>query len=232
MKALILAAGLGTRLKDLTSDRPKALVEMNARPLLDHAIEKVRKYGFNEIVVNVHHYADMIEAYIRDNYSGMHIMISDERKELLGSGGALKHAQKFFDTKEPFLVYNVDVISDIDLNELLKVYEQNTASAVLAVRKRETQRYLCFDKKNHLCGWKNISSGEVKGQMGELKAFSGIQLVDPQLLDLMPLGNFSIIDFYLKILKDKKIIAYDHSDGMWMDLGTPERLMEAEGKNW
>ncbi len=225
MKALILAAGLGTRLRLMTSNKPKALVDLNGRPLLDHTIEKLLLYGFDEIVINVHHFADMIEEFIQENYPELNIVISDERTEIQGSGGALKHAQEFLGDY-PFLVYNVDILSDINLNTMMKEFIARDAAVLMAVRDRETKRKLLFNNQR-LCGWKNKSTGELKGREGNEFAFSGIQIVHPCLLDDMPAGNFSIIDHYLSICEQEKILAYDHSKGLWMDLGTPERLEEA-----
>ena len=227
MKGMILAAGLGTRLQPLTNIMPKALVEVNGRTLLERAIQKLLKADIDEIIVNVHHFADQIEHYLHENDFGVKIHISDEREVLLGSGGAIKHAQSFLDGDEPFLVYNVDVISNIDLLAMRYLYQNSSALAVLAVRNRETERYLCFDDAHHLRGWKNIKSGEQKGDDGHQYAFSGIQLLHPELLNRMPEGNFSIIDFYLDVIKTGTILAYDHSDGEWLDVGTPERLKKA-----
>lgn len=228
MKALILAAGLGTRLSPLTDTKPKALVDLDGQTLLERTIHKLLEYHIDEIIVNVHHYADQIEEFLDQHDFGVTIQISDERKKLLGNGGALKHAQKFLDGDEPFLVYNVDIFSDIDIYDMLKQYHIHRPSALLAVRKRNTQRYLCFDQDHVLCGWKNLKTHELRGKNGEKFAFSGIHLVDPRLFEYMPDGKFSIIDFYLSIRETEKIMAYDHSEGEWMDLGTPERLKEAE----
>lgn len=226
MKALILAAGLGTRLRPLTNDKPKALIELKGKTLLEHAIEKVQAAGFDEIIVNIHHFADQVESFIKKRYPSRKISISDERQKILGTGGAIKYAQQFLG-EEAFLVYNVDVISDIDLGLMLKEFHHSKADVLMAVRDRETVRKLCFDNKR-LCGWKNKNTGELWGREGKEFAFSGIQIIDPDLLKIMPLGKFSIIEYYVSIADKKKIIAYDHSDGMWMDLGTPERLREAE----
>ena len=227
MKALILAAGLGTRLKPMTNIMPKALIEVNGETLLERAIKKMLKADVDEIVVNVHHFADQVEQFLKEHDFGIKINISDERKEILGSGGALKHAEVFLEGDEPFFVYNVDVISNIDLLDMMYLYQNSRALAILAVRKRETNRLLCFNDARHLCGWKNISTGELKGIDGHELAFSGIHLVHPELLHRMPAGNFSIIDFYIETAKSETILAYDHSDGDWMDVGTPEKLKKA-----
>ena len=227
MKAMIFAAGLGTRLKPFTDNMPTAMVPVDGKPLLWHAIRNLKNSGFDEIIINVHHFADQIEAFLNERDFSVPIHISDERREILGSGGALKHAQKLLDGNEPFFVYNVDVISNIDLLDMMYLYQNSKALAVLAVRKRDTQRMLCFDDEHRLCGWKNRARGELKGQDGHELAFSGIHLVHPELLKRMPSGKFSMIDFYLNVSKTDTILAYDHSDGEWMDVGTPERLKKA-----
>lgn len=228
MKAMILAAGLGTRLKPMTDIMPKALVEVNGKTLLERTIEKLIKADVDEIVVNVHHFADQIEYFLKENDFGVKIHISDEREQILGNGGALRHAREYLTGDEPFFVHNVDVISDIDLLDMLYLFQNSKAMAILAVRQRDTNRMLCFDDDHHLCGWHNRQSGEIKGQTGHELAFSGIHLVHPALLDSMPAGKFSIIDFYIELSKFETILAYDHSDGQWMDVGTPERLKKAE----
>ncbi len=227
MKAMILAAGLGTRLRPITNIMPKALAEVKGQTLLERAIRKLVRADVDEIIVNVHHFADQIEAFLSQRDFGIPIHISDERKEILGSGGALKHAEKFLAGDEPFFVYNVDVISNIDLLDILYLYKDSKALAILAVRKRDTKRMLCFDDEHHLCGWKNKETGELKGQDGHELAFSGIHLIHPVLLERMPQGKFNIIDFYIEIAKTETILAYDHSDGDWIDVGTPERLRKA-----
>ncbi|MEA2077919.1 MAG: nucleotidyltransferase family protein [Candidatus Marinimicrobia bacterium] len=227
MKGMILAAGLGTRLKPITNIMPKALVKVNGITLLERAILKLQKADIEEIIINVHHFADQIEYFLSNNDFGVKIHISDERDMIRGSGGALKHARKFLEGNGPFIVYNVDVISNIDLLDMMYLYQNSKALAILAVRKRETDRLLCFNDTHRLCGWKNKVTGEQKGQDGHEFAFSGIQLVHPELLKHMPNGNFSIIDFYIETAKTETILAYDHSDGDWMDVGTPERLKKA-----
>jgi len=227
MKAMILAAGLGTRLKPITNIMPKALVEVKGQTLLERAIRKLLKADVDEIVVNVHHFAGQVEHFLKHHDFGIKIHISDERKALLGSGGALKHAEKYLTGDDPFLVYNVDVISNIDLLSMLYLFQNSNAMAVLAVQKRETDRMLCFSKDHHLCGWKNKETGELKGRDGYQMAFSGIHLIHPLLLKSMPRGNFNIIDFYIEMAETETILAYDHSDGDWMDVGTPQRLRKA-----
>jgi len=227
MKGFILAAGLGTRLRPITNTIPKALVEVKGKTLLQRAIEKLQKVDVDEIIVNVHHFADRIEAFLNEHDFGIPIHISDERDNILGSGGALKHAEKLLEGNEPFFVHNVDVISDIDLLDMLYLYRHSKALAILAVRQRDTKRMLCFDELHRLCGWKNKETNELKGRDGIELAFSGIHLIHPELLKRLPEGQSSIIDLYLEVAKTDTILAYDHSDGEWLDVGTPERLHKA-----
>ncbi len=228
MKGMILAAGMGTRLKPVTDIMPKALVEINGITMLERAIRKLKRTDIDEIVVNVHHFAAQVVAFLKKRDLGVKIHISDERKKLLGTGGAVKHARPYLDGTEPFFVYNVDVISNINLLDMLYLDQMSSAAAILAVRKRDTARQLCFSDDHHLRGWKDLETGEQKGEDGHCYAFSGIQLLHPVLFDKMPdEDTFSIIDLYLQIAEEEIILGYDHSEGTWMDIGTPERLKKA-----
>jgi NDP-sugar pyrophosphorylase family protein len=228
MKGMILAAGKGTRLRPLTDIMPKALVEVNGVSLLERAILKLKRADIDDITVNVHHFADQVEEFLRTRDLGVNIHISDERDKLRGTGGAIRHARPFLEGDEPVIVHNVDVISNINLLDLLYLYQMSTAAAVLAVRRRETDRQLCFTGDHHLVGWKDTASGEHKGKDGYCYAFSGIQLLDPGIFDRMPKRErFSIIDLYLDIAEEESVLAYDHSEGEWMDAGTPDRLKKA-----
>lgn len=235
MKAMIFAAGLGTRLKPLTDNKPKALVEVKNIPLLQIVLLKLKNSGFDEVIVNVHHFADKIIEYLKSkNNFGMHIDISDERELLLNTGGGLKKASWFFNDGKPFLVYNVDVLSDIDLHKLYRTHLLSNSTITLAVRNRDSQRYFLFDNENILCGWKNIKTGETiitRQSESKLKtlANSGIQIIDPQIFNLMPDEKvFSVIDLYLKLAPDYKITAFNHDDTYWLDLGNKENLEIAE----
>ncbi|RMG16441.1 MAG: nucleotidyltransferase family protein, partial [Bacteroidetes bacterium] len=185
MKAMIFAAGLGTRLRPLTHHRPKALVEVGGKCLLEIVIRRLLAHGFEEIVVNVHHFAGQVEAFLAQHAGfGARIAISDERSLLLDTGGGLRQAAWFFD-EQPFLVHNVDVLSDIDLTAMYQAHLQSGALATLACRRRQSSRYLLFDEQNHLCGWKNVKSGEVR-MSRQVKschplAFSGIHVIDPNI---------------------------------------------------
>jgi NDP-sugar pyrophosphorylase family protein len=233
MEAMVFAAGLGTRLKDETSLKPKALVEVGGKTLLFHAIEKLKTSGVAEIVINVHHFADLVIQYVNSTDFGIKIHISDERDLLLDTGGGLKKAAGFFSDKEPVLIYNVDILSNIDLNLVKKQHLETGALATLTVRKRETQRYLKFNEKQ-LAGWINKKTGETKISLPELfanseeMAFSGIHIVQPEIFKMMPeTERFSIIDLYLELAKTQKIMAfYDDSD-LWIDVGKPEELEAA-----
>jgi NDP-sugar pyrophosphorylase family protein len=235
MKAMIFAAGLGTRLKPLTDNKPKALVEIKNIPLLQIVLTKLKDYGFDEVIINVHHFADKIIDYLESkNNFGIHIQISDERDLLLDTGGGLKKASWFFNDGKPFLVYNVDVLSDIDFHKLYRTHLLTNSFVTLAVRNRESQRYFLFNKENILCGWKNIKTGDTKitrQSESQLKplANSGIQIIDPRIFNLMPDEKvFSIIDLYLKLAPDYKISAFIHDENYWLDLGKKENLAEAE----
>jgi NDP-sugar pyrophosphorylase family protein len=235
MKALLFAAGLGTRLHPLTNDKPKALVKINGQTLLQIAIEKLVHFGFDEIIVNIHHFADlMIETIEKNKGWGAKITISDERNELLETGGGLKKVAYFFDTNEPFLVHNVDVIHDLNLRKLYDYHLNNQVLATLAVRKRSTSRYLLFNNEMQLRGWQNIKTGEVKiakrtqGQLWSY-GFSGIHIISPKIFPLLTEnGKFSIINPYLKLAKTELIQGFDHSDSVWIDVGKHESLEEAK----
>jgi NDP-sugar pyrophosphorylase family protein len=235
MKALLFAAGLGTRLHPLTNDKPKALVEINGQTLLQITIEKLVHFGFDEIIINIHHFADlMIETIEKNKGWGAKITISDERNELLETGGGLKKVAYFFDTNEPFLVHNVDVIHDLNLRKLYDYHLNNQVLATLAVRKRSTSRYLLFNNEMQLRGWQNIKTGEVKiakrtqGQLWSY-GFSGIHIISPKIFPLLTEnGKFSIINPYLKLAKTELIQGFDHSDSVWIDVGKHESLEEAK----
>ena len=236
MKALLFAAGLGTRLKDHTLNKPKALVCLAGKPLLQHAIEHLKRFGITNIVINVFHFADQIISYLEENNSfGIDIYTSDERDQLLDTGGGLKKAGAFLNGGEPILIYNMDVISNLDLNVLLEYHQEQKALATLVVRSRETSRYLMFDQNLQLSGWKNFSNGETIISRPESfadaqpLAFSGIHIVQPEILELITEeGKFSIMDLYLRLAKDHSIQAFIDQSDLWMDLGKPEQLLEAE----
>jgi NDP-sugar pyrophosphorylase family protein len=235
MRAMILAAGLGTRLQPLTDSTPKALVRVKDHTLLDLQINKLKVEGFNQIIINVHHFADQIKNYLKqNNFFDCNIEISDESQKLLDTGGGLKKASHFFSDGKPFLVYNVDILSNISLNKLMDFHLGSKSLATLAVQKRESSRKFLFDKSNTLCGWMNDKSGEkiiTSEEQSEFfpYSFSGVQIVDPKIIKYFPDKNvFSLIELYLTAAKKEKIFGYIHSEDDWMDLGKIENLNQAE----
>ena len=238
MKAMIFAAGLGTRLKPLTDTMPKALIPVAGKPLLWHTIQKLKAAGFDEIIINVHHFAGQIRQYIQDNNRfGIRIEFSDETQALLDTGGGIKKASWFFDDEKPFLIHNVDILSDIDLQNLYHFHTDSNSVATLVVSERKTSRYLLFDKNNHLAGWINEKSGEIKTPFSDFHndtckklAFSGIHILHPSILGYMrdfP-DKFSIIDFYLFVCKIHSITCYAPANMKMMDVRKIDSLKEAD----
>jgi NDP-sugar pyrophosphorylase family protein len=235
MKAMILAAGLGTRLRPLTNDRPKALVEIGGRTLLEITLARLRSVGVSEVVINVHHFADLLIEYLKTNNNfGMRVVLSQE-DVLLDTGGGLKKAAAFFleSRDEPFLLHNVDVISNIDLPRMLKFHQTKRALATLAVQDRETSRYLLFDERLELCGRRlgKDATAELVRSPKELRvlAFSGIHVISPRLLTMMSEeGIFSIITTYLRLAgAGEKILGFSADGYYWRDLGKPENVRQA-----
>ena len=232
---MIFAAGLGTRLKPYTNNKPKALVELAGKTLLERAIVKLKNLGVDRIVINVHHFADLIEDFLEENNNfGMDIRISDERDELLDTGGGLKKAKPLFIPDKPILIYNVDILSTIDLKKFINQHVSSKALVSMVMRNRESSRYLYFNKDNQLTGWMNNKTNERKVARSDMDesdplAFSGIHVVNPGLFDLIKEeGKFSIIDLYLRLAKTEKMLAYKDQSDVWFDLGKPEQLKEAE----
>jgi NDP-sugar pyrophosphorylase family protein len=219
MKAMILAAGLGTRLRPLTDTRPKALVEVAGRTLLEITLSRLSEFGVSDVIINVHHFADMIIEYLNahDNF-GMRIEVSRE-DVLLDTGGGLKKAAWFFeDSSEPFILHNVDVISTIDLRRMMQFHGERQAGATLAVKDRETSRYLLFDERLHLCGRSATRDPKVLSL-----AFSGIHVISPHLLPMISEeGVFSIITSYLNLAaRGENILGFRADEYYWRDLGKP-----------
>jgi mannose-1-phosphate guanylyltransferase len=239
MKAMVLAAGLGTRLRPLTNDRPKALVTVGDRTLLQITLDRLRSIGVRDVIVNVHHFADLMIDYLQANNNfGLHIEISRE-EELLDTGGGLRKAAWFFlenngATREPFILHNVDVISNIDLCRMVQFHTERNALATLAVQNRETSRYLLFDSDGQLCGRLAGRDGKVEtiGQVSDPQAmaFSGIHVISPDLLTKMiEEGAFSIIPTYLRLASaGEKITAFNADEYYWRDLGKPDSIAQAE----
>jgi NDP-sugar pyrophosphorylase family protein len=239
MKAMVLAAGLGTRLRPLTNDRPKALVEVGGRTLLEIALTRLRDFGVREVIINVHHFAEMIEAYLKaKNSFGMRVEISRE-EILLDTGGGLKKAGWFFQEKsagreDPFILHNVDVISNIDFNQMLRFHSEKNVLATLAVQDRPTSRYLLFGESLQLCGRQAGRDGKPElvrpAQTQQPLAFSGIHVISPRFLKMMTeQGAFSIIDTYLRLAgHGEKILGFRADKYYWRDLGRPEHLAQVD----
>jgi len=238
MKAMVLAAGLGTRLRPLTDSRPKALVEIDSRTLLEITLARLRAFGVREVIVNVHHFADMVVEYLaaRQNF-GMRIEISRE-DVLLDTGGGLKKAAWFFleDTRqsdESFLLHNVDVLSNIDLGRMLQFHKEQEAIATLAVQQRQSSRYLLFDQREQLCGRRVEREQRTElarpGEPLQALAFCGVHVISPRLLEMMTeQGVFSIIETYLRLAAgEETLLAFRADEYYWRDLGTLESLQEA-----
>jgi len=239
MKAMILAAGLGTRLRPLTDNIPKALIELNGRTLLEIAIDRLKAFGVTEFIVNVHHHAEKIVSFLQSkNNFGVRVEISREDDLLLDTGGGLKKAAWFFlegNSEEPFLVHNVDVVSTIDLNKMLDAHEEKLALATLAVQHRHSSRQLLFDQNNLLIG-RRVDNADTLVSLTPAKratpiplAFSGIHVISPHLLQLViESGAFSIIDTYLRLAAFRERISAFRADHYyWRDLGRLEDLEQA-----
>jgi len=234
MKAMILAAGLGTRLKPLTNTLPKALLNVGPFTLLEFAILKLKNAGFNEIIINVHHFPELIRTYLAENNNfGCNIAISDESGHLLETGGGIKKASWFFTGEKAFLVYNVDIVGDLDLKKLYNHHLAESNIATLVLRRRETTRYLLFNQQMQLCAWENKATGEkrVARETHETLtpfAFSGIHVVSPDLIGMMQKEDrFSIIDTYLKIAGSLTVGGLIDESPLWADAGKPDSLAEA-----
>ena len=252
MKAMIFAAGLGTRLKPLTDTLPKALVPLAGKTLLQWQIERLKAAGITDIVVNVHHFPDMIINYIRENDNfGCCIAVSDERDRLLETGGGLRKAKSLLTgirfpessyPEDPILICNVDILSNIDIPTLLRAYNPDEMGVVV-VSSRDTQRYLLFDYDNRLRGWTNIATGEVRpaslasspnSLIASRLAFSGMQVLNPRIFEVMEKvvaekgEKFSLIDLYLSIAEKEILRAFIPENYRMMDVGKINQLSEAE----
>lgn len=226
MEALILAAGLGTRLKPLTNNKPKALVKLHNRTLLENVILRIANAGVKHCVVNVHAFGDKLIAYIHSRQWPVEITVSDERLLLLDTGGAIKHAEHLFSGNEPILIHNVDIVSDIDFCELERFHRESGNLVTLCASHRKSSRMLLFDRQGQLIG----RQGEVNADGLDAVAFSGVALVEPKLLTLLPPDDnpYPIIPIYIQLAKEHKIGMFLHSSEHWHDVGTPEKMTEAE----
>jgi len=235
MKAMIMAAGMGTRLGKITESIPKALVDINGKSALHIAAETCARFGFDDIIINIHHFADLIEEEVDKLIKlGYRISISDERKVLLETGGGLFKARDFFDTS-PFLLYNADILTDLDIGALYRSHLQKNGLATLAVRNRTGNRYFLVNDDGILSGWCNNATGEriITGnadkRLTEI-AFSGLHIINPEIFNYMNEGIYTMTSLYLNLSHLHKICTFRWDDGYWFDIGTPENLKEARKK--
>lgn len=231
ISALIFAAGLGTRLYPLTADRPKALVEFQGKTLLEHVISKIVAADIHHIVINVHHFADLMVDFIAKHSFDADIEISDERDYLRDTGGGLKFAAPFFSKSEYILMHNVDILSELDLQALIDYHIDQKALATLAVRQRQTSRYFLFDEQMTLCGWQNTKSGEEiiakPHENRQALAFSGIHIINKEFIDLIPSAEKqSITPIYVDAARQHLIKGFLHNEGKWKDMGKIEDFGE------
>ena len=237
---MIFAAGLGTRLKPFTDTMPKALVPVNGTPMLEHVINNLKRFGFNEIVVNVYHFGEKIIEFLEEkNNFGIKIHISDERECLLDTGGGILKARKWLDGNDTILIHNADILTDLNLKDLYDTHISNRADATLLVASRNTTRYLLFDNEYNLNGWTNISTGEIKPQcltnISKLSklAFGGVHIISPTVFNELESYSsepkFSITPFYIDSCNKLKIMGYQPIfKYRWFDIGKPETLALAE----
>lgn len=232
-KALIFAAGKGTRLKPFTDSHPKALALVNDVPLLERNIKYLQNFGITEFVINVHHFGEQIVEFLeKNNHFGAKIDISDEKDELLETGGGLLFAQKYLENEENFLIMNADILTDLNIHELVKFHETHLPLATLAVSDRNSSRKLFFNSEMVLKGWMNKNSGETKmvefnNDFKEL-AFSGIHCINSSIFDkIKRRGKFSIMEEYLDLMFDNEILGFQH-EARLIDVGRPESVIEAE----
>lgn len=238
MNALILAAGLGTRLGDLTSDRPKALVEVCGRTMLEHQLRHLSAAGFDRFVINIHHFAPKVRAFLEEHQNfGLDIRLSDETDLLLDTGGGIRKAMRLFGSEQPVLVHNVDIFSSVDLKALYNGHIESGADSTLLVAERSTSRYLYFDTSGMLCGWSNEKTGQVRSPYSGFDksqftpcAFQGIHVLSKTLLpllDAIPEPRFSITDFYVDNAARLRLRSVLSDPDNWVDAGKPETLERA-----
>ena len=230
MKAMIFSAGLGTRFKPWTDKHPKALAKVSGKTLLQHNIEYLQKHGITEVIVNVHHFADqVIEALDKNKGWGSSYQLSDEREELLDTGGGMLKAKSLFNPGERFLTCNVDVLTDLDIGQLTANHASQKPLITFGVSDRKTSRYLLFDDKLRLSGWRNVNSGEeiiVRGADVLIqRAYSCVAVFEYDVFQYITLkGKFSLIDLYLQLAKEHLILVYEHNGDKWVDVGRPESV--------
>jgi NDP-sugar pyrophosphorylase family protein len=234
MKAMIFSAGLGSRFKPWTDKNPKALALVNGKSLLQRNIEYLQQYRIKDVIVNVHHFADQIIDVIKKNNGwGSNITISDERNEVLETGGGLLKAKDLFTPGEKFITCNVDILTDLNLNKLLAFHEQRQPLISFGITNRKTSRYFLFDEDDRLCGWRNKNTREEKLAIHKSnlieKAYSCVVVFEPGTFSLIPFtGKFSLVDVYLKLAANHLILGYDHTGDKFVDVGKPENISFAE----
>ena len=238
MNALILAAGLGTRLGEYTSDRPKALVEVNGRTMLEHQLRHLAAAGFDRFVINIHHFAGKVQEYLRQNGNfGLDITLSDESSLLLDTGGGIRQAMHLLQDDAPLLVHNVDIFSNTDLRSLYQTHIKSGADATLLTARRNTSRYLYFNNMGALCGWSNEKTGDVRSPLSDFDkteytpyAFQGIHVISKSvlpLLDAIPEQRFGITDFYVNNACRLNLQMVESDPSQWVDAGKSEALDKA-----
>ena len=231
---MIFSAGLGTRFKPWTDTHPKALALVNGKPLLQHNIEYLQKYGITDVVVNVHHFADqIIEAVQKNKGWGSDVLISDERNEVLETGGGLLKAKDLLQNAEPFITLNADLLTDLNIDDLITFHKNKKALISFGITSRKTSRYFLFDEEKRLCGWRNTNTGEekiavVKENLKEM-AYSCVVVFQPEIFELIPQrGKFSLVETYLTLAAHHPIYGYNHSGDKLVDVGKPESVAIAE----
>jgi NDP-sugar pyrophosphorylase family protein len=235
-KALILSAGLGSRLRPVTSDRPKALVCVDGIPLIDYAIQHCRHFGIRHFIINVHHFADQIIQHLnKRNYPDTVIEFSDESHALLETGGGIKKAGWFLSESDEILAYNVDILTNLNIEKMIAFHREKRPLATLALRNRKTSRYILIDQSTRMVGWKNMSTNETLIKVvphSRIKpyGFSGIQILSPEILSLFKdyPERFSIMDAYINLCREHLILSYPHDKDFWMDIGKLDMLAEAD----
>ena len=232
MKVMLFAAGLGTRLQPFTLNAPKALYPVNGKPLLQRNIEYLKSYGFQDFVINTHHFADKILDFLKEHeYFGVKVEISDEKDDLLETGGGLLKARHLLGD-QTFLVMNADILTDLPIEEFLKFHSVKKPLVSLAVSDRESSRKLLFDAGMRLCGWKDNKTGEIILESEDFvfeRAFSGMHIIEPGFFELNPFqGKFSIMRSYMQLMKNQQIYGFDHTGFRLVDVGKPESVAVAE----
>lgn len=229
MRGMILAAGLGTRLKPFTDKHPKALAVVNGKTVLQRNVEYLQRHGITEVIVNVHHFADQVEEAIAAAKGwGSKVSISDERDAVLETGGGICKAAPFLQQSTHFVVMNADILTDLNLSEMMVQHTQSDAMGTLAVTERAGSRALLFDESMHLVGWQHRGTGELKGREGTAYAFSGVQVLQSAIFEHIPFtGKFSMIDVYLHLCSRFSFTGYNHTGSLFADIGTPEKLAAA-----